>query len=392
MTRKANRHTPFTLDLTGLTTAPAQTWGAVRLVPLLRAAPIRDLRLHPRLYDPHDVTVVRINPRTAYLAFVPHAFVATWSADGSPVAAYGTQLCAPDAETVPAGIQVRFRRRMVRREPEHALRFLPLHLALEGYLTLHFGGPSIAWQEWTHRAVEHGLSPRIEAAYTGAQVPDLADALRIFEIHPDQCGMVLYTGDTLAAAFVVPHPGDYRALHPTLLLNLFCEQIEHYAMMFPDVPELISRLDGPDDDPIRGPADLRARLTRAIDAWQELHTVMVGGLIGAPLHAERVYRMGRYTLNRFQPAYDPATENHLGEAIVDDAGRLAYLSTFRLSAAQTRRGYLLSRLAAHDWRLDQAAASLGTDRDGLVDRLNRAGFGHLLRPDILDPVLARHRR
>lgn len=37
------------LDLTGLTTRPAQTWGAVRLVPLVREQPITDLRLHQRV-------------------------------------------------------------------------------------------------------------------------------------------------------------------------------------------------------------------------------------------------------------------------------------------------------------------------------------------------------
>jgi hypothetical protein len=380
---------PFTLDLAGLTTAPAQTWGAIRLVPLLRPAPIRDLRLHPRLYGGLELSVVQVDPRSTYVAFVPHAFVATWSPGGSPVAAYGTQLTAPDSESVPTGIQLGFHRRMARREPEHHVRFLPLHLALQGYLALHFGGPSIAWEEWTRDAVASGLSSRAEAAYAGAGIPDLADALRIFEIHPDQCGVFLYTGDTLAAAFAVPHPADYRALHPTLLLTMFGEQVYHYAMSYPDVPELTARLD---DDPVRNPADLRVRLTRAVDTWREVHTVMAEGLVGAPLHAEWVYRMGRFRLCRFQPDYNLAAENHIGEAIVDDTGRLAYLSTFRLSAAQTRRGYLLSRLAAHDWHLDSAAASLGTDRDGLVQRLDHAGFGHLLRPDIVDPVRTSHRR
>lgn len=100
--------------------------------------------------------------------------------------------------------------------------------------------------------------------------------------------------------------------------------------MYPDVPEFTARLD---DDPVRSPADLRARLTRAVDTWWELHTVMAEGLVDAPLHAEWVYRMGRFRLCRFQLDYDPAAENHLGGAIVDDTGRLAYLSTFRLSAA-----------------------------------------------------------
>jgi hypothetical protein len=96
--------------------------------------------------------------------------------------------------------------------------------------------------------------------------------------------------------------------------------------------------------------------------------------------------MGQFTLSRFLPAFHLDAENHIGEYITDDAGRLAYLKTFRLSAAQTRRGHLLSQLAAHDWELDRTAAALGTDRAGLVHRLDRAGFGHLLRPDIADPV------
>jgi hypothetical protein len=85
-------------------------------------------------------------------------------------------------------------------------------------------------------------------------------------------------------------------------------------------------------------------------------------------------------------------DNHIGEVVTDDRGTVAYLKTFRLSAAQTRRGHLMSRLAGHDWDLDATAAALGTDRPGLVLRLDRAGFGHLLRPDILDACRAAARR
>ena len=80
------------VDLAGLTAGPSQVWGGVRLVPLLRETPITDLRLHPRCYEPDGPAVVTVGPRTAYVAYVPHAFVATWSTDGTPVAAYGTQL------------------------------------------------------------------------------------------------------------------------------------------------------------------------------------------------------------------------------------------------------------------------------------------------------------
>ena len=208
---------------------------------------------------------------------VPHAFVATWTTDATPAAAYGTQLRDPAGPGAPEGIRLTFHRRMARREDRQRLRFLPLHLALEGYLALQFGGPPIAWQEWTRQAVTRGLSPRTEASYTGAAVAGLDDALR-----------------------------------PTLLRDFYGELLFQYAHLYPTAPDLTARLD-----------DTR---------------------------------------------------------ITDDAGRLAYLKTFRLSAAQARRGHLLSRLAAHDWNLDATAAALKTDRQGLTLRLDRAGFGHLRRP------------
>jgi hypothetical protein len=366
------------IDLTGLTTGPAQTWGAVRLVPLLRADPITDLRLHARLYDPDELSVVEVRPRTAYVSFVPHAFVATWSTGDVPAAAYGTQLRDPASPEAPAGIRLAFRRRMARREDKQRLRFLPLHLALEGYLALQFGGPPIAWQQWTRQAVTQGLSPRAEAAYSGAAVAGLDDALRVFEIHPGQCGVVLYLADALAAAFVVPHPDDYRALHPTLLQDLYGEALFHCAQLYPAVPDFTARLDA---DRVTSVADLRAQLAEERADWAAFHSRMAGGLLAAERFTSTpVYRMGRFTLSRFLPIFALDAENHVGETITDDTGRLAYLKTFRLSAAQTRRGHLLSRLAAHDWQLDATAAALGTDRAGLEHRIDRAGFGHLLRP------------
>jgi hypothetical protein len=366
------------INFEGLTAAPAQTWGAVRLVPLLRAEPITDLRLHQRAYDPDELSIVQVGPRTAYVSYIPHAFVANWTADGTPAAAYGTQLRDPAAKEAPGCIGLRFRRRMSRREDKHRLRFLPLHLAMEGYLALQFGGPSIAWQEWTHRAVTRGLSPRVEASYCGASIPGLEDALRIFEIHPDQCGMMLYVADALAAAFVVSHPDDYRALHSSLVQDFYGELIFQYAHLYPAVPDFTVRLD---EDRVSSIADLRGQLAQTLTEWSGFHALMADGLLGASdLAFTRVHRMGRFTLSRFVPAFDPDGENHIGETITDQSGRLAYLKTFRLSAAQTRRGYLLANLAAHDWNLDVTATALGTDRHGLKLRLDNAGFGHLLRP------------
>ncbi|MBC6463145.1 hypothetical protein HKK72_35715 [Actinomadura sp. HBU206391] len=378
------------IDLAGLDTGPAQTWGSVRLVPLVRETPIADLRLHEQLYD-EDVTVVGLDGRTSYVSYVPHAFVATWTDDGTPAAAYGTHLRHKESEGSPRHMPVRYRRRMARRVAKDRLRFLPLDLAMEGYLALHFGGPEIAWEEWSQRALRYGMSPRVEEAYTGADVRGLDDALRIFEIHPRQCGVLVYVADALAAAFIVPHPADYRALHATLVCDLFGDLVYQYGLMTLPVRDFTAHVG---DATVGSLADLRAAADRQTAEWARFHeTVMAGTLLGGDHYAfDPVYRLGRFTLWRFLPSFSLRDDSHIGEAISDDQGRLAYLKTYRLSPAQTRRGYLLTRLAAHDWNLEATAAGLGTDTAGLAVRLEGAGFGHLLREDILGHYRAKGRR
>ncbi|KOG57110.1 hypothetical protein ADK75_05445 [Streptomyces virginiae] len=370
-----------TLDLTGLAARPSQVWGAVRLVPLVRDEPVADLRLRSQLYG-DAAGLVEVGPRDAYISYIPHGFVATWTDDGMPAAAYGTQL-STDGNAAPAATMgLHFHRRMARRQAKDRLRFLPMHLALEGYLALHFGGPSIAWEEWSHRAIRQGLSPRVEEAYVGAEVRGLADALRIFEIHPNQCGVMVYVADALAATFAVPHPDDYRALHPTLLQDLYGELIHHYATLMPPVQDFRARIS---DSQIRSLAHLRRAVAEQEHAWTYFHdTTMAAGLLEHAYTWQSVYRMGRFTLSRFLPPFRPKQENHIGEAITDDRGRIAYLKTFRLSETQVRRGHLLSRLAANDWHMANTASDLGINEAQLGLRLESAGFGLLLRQDVLD--------
>jgi len=378
-------------SLAGLVAGPAQVWGAVRLVPLLRPEPIVDLRLHPELFATAGLSVVSVAPRTAYVAYVPHAFVATWTGDGSPAAAYGTQLRPADVTDPPLSCcPLQFTRRMARREDKQRLRFLPLHLAFEGYLAMQFGGPPTVWAEWNQRAIREGLSPRSEAAYAGTDIPGLDNALRIFEIHPDQCGVAVYLADALAGIFVVPHPDDYRLLHPTLLLDMYGELIHQYALFYDEVPDFRPALDAA---AVTTVADLRDQVTQAHRDWRSFHSVMAGGLLGVPPGTvETVYRIGRFTLSRFLPTFRIDTDNHVGETITDEDGQVAYLKTFRLAAAQVRRGHLLATLAANDWHLDATATALTTTSNGLIGRLDRAGFGDLLRADIIDAFRNRSRR
>ncbi|WUI03813.1 hypothetical protein OHR68_19060 [Spirillospora sp. NBC_00431] len=374
----------------GLETRPAQVWGSVRLVPLVRDEPVPYLRMHRRIYQ-EPVSVVESGDGRAYVSFVPHAFVATWSEDDqTPAAAYGTRLLERDTEEAPPRVAVRVTRRMARKAGRDRLRFLPLHMAVEGYLALHFGGPEIAWEEWSRRAVAHGLSPRCEETYLGLDVHGLEDALRIFEIHPGQCGVLVYVADTLASAFAVPHPDDYRALHPTLVEDLFGELIYMHGLLGMPAGDLSAPID---DTEVRSLEDLRLAAELRQAEWAEFHDeVMAGQLFDQDGSRQVVQRLRGFELARFLPSFALRRENHIGETITGADGRIAYLKTFRLSEAQVRRGYLLKRLAEHDWRLGATAAALGADRAGLALRLERSGFGHLLRQDVLDHYRAQARK
>ncbi|MWA02216.1 hypothetical protein F8568_017915 [Actinomadura sp. LD22] len=380
----------MSFELAGLRTAPAQVWGSVRLVPLVRDEPVPHLRLHRKAYE-EPVSAVDVGDGTAYVSFVPHAFVATWNdGDQAPAASYGTRLLEQDTAVASPRVPVRVTRRMARKAGRDRLRFLPLHLAVEGYLALHFGGPEILWEEWSRRAVARGLSPRCEESYLGLHVHGLEDALRIFEIHPGQCGVLVYVGDALASAFVTPHPDDYRALHATLVEDLFGELIYTYGLLGAPAGDLSAGIDGAG---IASIGDLRAAAARRREEWAAFHDeVMAGDLFDEDGSRQVVQHLHGFELSRFLPSFGLRKENHIGETITDADGRIAYLKTYRLSDSQVRRGHLLTRLAAHQWRLDATAAALGIGEAALALRLERAGFGHLLRQDVLDHYRAQARR
>lgn len=230
-------HSPLleAVVLRGLEVAPSQVWGGIRIVPLLRKEIHEDLRLAKRSYD-EDVMVVSLNgellaPGIKYLSYVPHGLVVSWSTDGTAAATFGTQLSSRDGKRFEKGpFTVRVAHRMARREDKNRLRLLPLHLAMEGFLALHFGGPDVAWSEYSRRALSTGLDPRWEDAVPGSWISNLDDALRVFEIHDRQVGVLLFVADALASAFVVPHPDDYGALHRTLLEDFYGTLLFHYGL------------------------------------------------------------------------------------------------------------------------------------------------------------------
>jgi hypothetical protein len=378
------------LALRGLRAAPSQVFGGVRLTPLIRDAPRDDLRIARRKYQ-DTMSVVELGGGLAYAStYVPHALVIEWTGDGSPVGAFGTALArASDAKRLSGlcrGVQLLHR--MAKREEGNRLRLLPQHLAFEGFLAICFGGPEIAWTEYSRRAISRGLDPRWEASWSGHAVPGLEDALRVFEIHEGQCGALLFLGDVLASVFVVSHPDDYRDLHGTLIEDAYAEELLQAARWHgpsPELPPLIEAARAASLD------DLREALRRARQEAAAFHLDLAAGLIQRPLVAERVYRAGPFWLQRFSTDLALHEENHIGEAIVRDGGVVEYARTYRLSAAQARRAYLLRQLSAYGWNIDATARALVVTRDELLLRLDNAGFGYLILEHVLKAAQKRAR-
>lgn len=383
---------PTSVPLKGVALGPSQILGGIRLVPVLRDRAPGDLRLGLRPYD-DDLAVVSLDgelldPGIKYLSYVPHGLVVRWTEDGLPAAAFETEIHTRDGKPVKSLPGVRLVHRMSKREEKDQLRLLPLHLAMEGFLSLHFGGPEVAWSEYSKRAISRGLSPRIEYSVSGRWIQGLEDALRTFELHLDQVGSIVFVADALATAFVVSHPDDYRRLHRSLIRDFYGELIWHYSLL--EAPSHVrARIDA---DDIRSLADLERALETLRREWSDFHAGMAEGLLRRGVTSQRIYRAGPFQLLRFCTELDPSTENHLGEMILRDSGELEYLKTYRLSAAQTRRAFLLKRLSEHNWNIDATARAESQSREDFLLRMEKAGFGYLIAQHVLDEARAKRRR
>jgi hypothetical protein len=368
------------LTFAGLETRPGQVWGAVRIVPLVRNAPVEGLRMHPGALPDTDL------PRNGCW-YVPHGLTAEWTGDGSAVPAFGTALRMPTS-TVDGSRKPKAKPKFGERRTR--VRFVPRRGALETYLPLAFSAPVIAWPEWSRLAYTQSMTPTPDRTQSGLLVDGLADALRIFEIHPGQCGVLVYVADALAGVLVTPHPDDYRALHPTLVEDSYGELIWRYAMLHASVQDFEARIDA---SKVASLADLRAQTIAFRRHWAEFHDgTLAAGLLDPEYHFTETYAMADFSLVRYRPSFETGRETHVGEAILDANGRPAFLQSFRLSETHIRRGRLLEALAANEWHLDKTAETLALATPALVALLHNSGLDWMLRRDVADRNLARHRR
>ncbi|MGD1918897.1 MAG: hypothetical protein ACFCAD_08380 [Pleurocapsa sp.] len=375
-----------TISLKGLEIAPSQTWGAVRLVPLLRKQPRKDLRLFKRKYD-SDISVVDVEKDIRYISYVPHGLVLTWNDDHKPVAAVGGQLLTEGKKFACGVTKIDLLHRMAKRESKNSLRILPLHLAMEGFLAMYFSGSAIAWQDYSRQALSQGLSPRVEYAIAGRSIAYLEDALRIFEIHQHQVGVLLFVSETLASAFVVPTPEDYRALHSSLLEDFYSETL-YYHGLYGTVGNLETTLD---ESKIRNIDDLAQALKQMRADWSNFHGFMAEDILNRELKAKRIYTAGSFSLQRFITDLSLEQNNYIGEVIVDDLARLQYLKIYGLSKTQTKRAYLLQQLANNDWNFERTASAQGDTLEELVQRMEKLGFGYLINNQLREKCQKKNR-
>lgn len=356
------------LTLKGLEIAPSQVCGAVRIVPLLRRKVRGDLRLTQRNYI-QDLTAVAVE-NGMYFSYVPHGMVMSWTDDGKPVAQFGGKITQNKSETV------QVLNRMAQREAKNELRFLPLHLAMEGFLSMFFSGPNIAWKDYSDYSISYGLGCRSEYSYSGSSISALEDALRVFEIHERQVGVLIFVAEAFASAFVVPTPEDYRAMHDSLLKDFYGELIYQYALLYDTTYPIDLTID---ESKISNLADLRSAIVKMRSDWSSYQAWMANGLLNKKFNSQLVYTAGSFTLQRFMTNLELYDESHIGEAILRENGELEYLHTYRLSAAQTRRVYYLSKLAEHNWNVKETAKSLGYCKTGFINLMEAQGFGYLFR-------------
>jgi hypothetical protein len=366
--------------LKGLEIASSQICGSVRLVPLIRKNIRGDLRLQRRNYD-DKYSVVELNDNMQYISYVPHGMVMSWSEDGSAVANIGANIIKSDGKSVKGGYNTQVLHRMAKRETENSLRFLPLHLAMEGFLSLYFNLPKIAWEEYSRYALSYGLGSRIEYSYSGRAITGLEEALRVFEIHPQQVGLLIYVAEVLASAFVVSHPADYVSLHYQLLEDFYGELIYNYALIYDKTYELTLSID---ESKINNLADLRSAVVKMRSDWARFNqSTMLTGLIGRSLKLKTIYKAGCFELQRFITNIESRVEeNHIGEIILRDDGEVEYLHTYRLSQEQINKVYYLSKLDQNNWNISETAKSLRLTDNEFILLMEKLGFGYLFTQKI----------
>ena len=379
----------------GLSFAPSQVWGSVRLIPLIRNTPIEDLRISKREYEA-DFSMVK-SGRGAYLSNIPHGLVLDWGQDNSFKSSFGSKFEERkakkaerrDKKTSSYGdIKIGLHDKMIKRENRNRLRLLPMHFSMEGLLLSMCKSPEVMWKYFHHHILEQGARFACTTSISGWGIPSLAGALEHFEIHENQVGVLVFVGDALASTFILTHPEDYRKLHRSIIQDFFSEVLWYYGLLHDGVPCFLVEFD---DKKVETLDDLEKEFEKVKKEWKEFQATMAWDIWNRSMFSEIAYKKGSYTLQRFivnpHPEIDDLSESlsqlqtkdahHIGEAILRGDGEIAYMKTYRLSRRQCNKLKYLSLLAKYNWNMRELYAGEGMDKLRFRNRLASVGLHYI---------------
>lgn len=350
------------LGLQGLASAPPQRFGEVAVVPLRRPGPPDELRL----YRPGVTGAAQL---------APHGYLLGMASPYQARVAYGSQIALPGQEFASATIVVE--RPLSLARP----RMLSMNLDTEGFLYFFCGADAASWGEYARRlSARQYQGLRVKSAPV-EQPAALADAARLFEPYEDQVGALVLLRDELAGALVVPHPEDYRALHPSLFDEVYDGFFGSYGLAPTPPPAHVLE---PPGLTLRSVDDLRLALKQLKQRWANTTHGLSGGIAEQPLSFLAEQRRGEFLVRRFASQHAPTERGAIGELISRPSGRLVYLRLYTLTPPDQRRRDLLAELVRANWNMRAVAGARGETPWAYEGTLRRAGLGHLLRESFAD--------
>ena len=360
---------------------PAQISSGIRIVPIINDNFTKDLRLCVENYN--SFAKVENSDNTIYSAYIPHGFILNYDKDNNISYTKETVILNSLSEkNINKYTNTMIIDKMVKKQDKDKIRFLPLHLAMDSFMSEYFKGFDIKWEEYSRKGTKFGLSPRSEKSIFSNQVIGLENALRVFELHKNQVGVILFVGDSLASVFIVPNPYDYKYLHYSLIKDFYGEIIYFNSLYVNQVKPFEVKFNEKNINKI---SDFKIELDRIKKELGSFYSEMSNNIIKREVSYKKIYKFKKYSMEYFVTnEIEKYDEHYIGEAIFDENENINYMKLFRLSNEQVKRFSLLKLLDDNLWNLEQTAKSKNTTKENIILQIDKLGFAHILQPKFIE--------
>ena len=109
-------------------------------------------------------------------------------------------------------------------------------------------------------------------------------------------GVLVFVADTLANAFVVSDPQDYRQLHRSIIEDVFCEVLWFHGVHYNKVPCFSFQLS---EKNINSMEELENAFHKEQQRWHSFRADMAYELLQKPLFVQDVYKKNHFCIQRF---------------------------------------------------------------------------------------------